>query len=77
MNILSFKIMELQVSLTRKTIIKLSQEEIKEALVLYLEKKGVKDANQHLTFSFKETRDERGTELDIVILNYNKDKNIL
>jgi hypothetical protein len=59
--------MTTETTITRKTVIRLTNNEIKCAITDYLEKKGIPDTDQYITFKIHETRDERGTECDVVI----------
>lgn len=55
----------------RTTEIVLTDEEFRDAIRQYLISKNIVDANQHLVFTPRETRDDRGLELDITLKNYN------
>lgn len=68
--------MEQNTETTRVTNVTLTRDEFLEMIKLYLRTKGVIDTEQHVTFKVRETRDDRGTELDIVLNNYNKEDNI-
>jgi hypothetical protein len=61
---------------TRITNITLTNKDFSEMVKMYLKRRGVIDTDQHVTFEARNTRDERGLELDVVLNNYNKLNNI-
>jgi hypothetical protein len=69
--------MTTETTITRKTVIRLTNDEIKYAITDYLKKKGIPDTDQYVTFKIHETRDERGTECDVVIENFNTKNNLV
>jgi hypothetical protein len=68
--------MEIKTELKRTTFVDLTENEFKEAICMYLKSKGIKDTEQHVVIDVIETGGEEGTQLQVIINNYDQDNNL-